>query len=64
MSNEISLTTKRTNFHEGGAASLENFLVGMIRVHSKNSWFKCLALGYPSRTGSFVFPTGQQLSES
>ena len=38
----ISLTTKRTNFHEWGAASPENFIVGVIRVHSKNSWFKCL----------------------
>jgi hypothetical protein len=30
MSNGISLTTNRTNFHEWGAASLENFLVGVI----------------------------------
>jgi hypothetical protein len=39
------------NFHEWGVASTEKFSVGMIRVYSENSWFKCLALGHPSRTG-------------
>jgi hypothetical protein len=52
MSHGISLTTKKTNFHEWGAASLENFIDGVIRVHSKNSWFKCLALGHPNWTSS------------
>ena len=28
------LTTNSTNFHECGAASPENFIVGFIRVHS------------------------------
>jgi hypothetical protein len=55
MSNAISLTTNRTNFHEWGAASPENFIVGLIRVYSKNSWFKCSTLGHPSRTGFNFF---------
>ena len=33
------LTTNSTNFHEWGAASRENFIVGFIRVHSEYSWF-------------------------
>ncbi len=53
------LTTNKTNFHEWEAASLENFTVGVIRVYSENSWFKCSALGHPIRTGSFVFPADQ-----
>jgi len=27
------LTTNSTNFHEWGAASPENFIIGFIRVH-------------------------------
>ena len=46
------------NVHEWGVASPENFIVGMIRVYSGNSWFKCLALEHPSRTGSSGFPGG------
>jgi len=38
---EISSTTNKTNFHEWGAASPGNFIVGFIRVHSFYSWFKC-----------------------
>jgi hypothetical protein len=30
----LSLTTNSTNFHEWGAASPENFVIGLIRVHS------------------------------
>jgi hypothetical protein len=37
------LTTNKTSFHEWGAASLENFIASIIRVHSGNSWFKCAA---------------------
>ena len=33
------LTTNSTNFHEWGAASRENFIVGFIRVYSEYSWF-------------------------
>jgi hypothetical protein len=40
MTDGIFLTTNRTNFYEWGAASPENFIVGLIRVYSKNSWFK------------------------
>ena len=49
------------NFHEWGVASPENLLVGMIRVYSENSWFKCLALGHPTRTGSSGFPAAQDV---
>jgi hypothetical protein len=48
-------TTNRTNFHEWGAASPENFIFDMIRVYSKNSWFKCAVLGHPIRIGSLIF---------
>ena len=48
-------------FHEWGVASTENLLVGMIRFHSGNSWFKCLELGHPSRTGSSGFPADQDV---
>jgi hypothetical protein len=34
-----SSTTNGTNIHEWGAASPENFLAGIIRVHSRYSWF-------------------------
>jgi phage protein U len=44
---EISLTTNKTNFHEWGAASPGNFILGLIRVHSFYSWFK------PQRTTRF-----------
>jgi hypothetical protein len=37
---EISSTTNKTNFHEWGAASPGNFILGFIRVHSFYSWFK------------------------
>lgn len=49
------LTTNSANFHKSGAASPENFIVGMIRANSGNSRLKCVILGHPSRTGSFVF---------
>jgi hypothetical protein len=55
----IFLTSNGTNFHESGAASPKNFIVGFIRVHSFYSWFKCSALGLPGRTGSCGFPAGQ-----
>ena len=54
MANGISLTTNRTNFHESGEASPENFIGGVIRVCSGNSWFKCSSLWHPCRTGSFA----------
>ena len=54
-----SLTTKSTNFHEWETASPAIFIVGIIRVHSENSCFKCLALGQPGRTSSFGFPADQ-----
>ena len=31
-----SSTAKNTNFHEWGAASLENFIIGFIRVYLRN----------------------------
>jgi hypothetical protein len=40
------LTTNRTNFHEWGAASPENLLVGFIRVHSGYSWLKNIQAGW------------------
>ena len=49
------------NFHEWGVASTENLLVGMIRVYSGNSWFKCLALGHPTKTGPSGFPADQDV---
>jgi hypothetical protein len=55
MSDGISLTTNRTNFHEWGAASLEMFVFGLIRVDSKNLWFKCSSLGHPSRRNAESF---------
>jgi hypothetical protein len=45
----------QARIHEWGAASLENFIFGMIRVYSKNSWFKCAVLGHPIRIGSLIF---------
>jgi hypothetical protein len=36
------LTTNITNFHEWGAASPENFIIGFIRVHSFYSWLVSL----------------------
>jgi hypothetical protein len=36
------LTTNSTNFHEWGAASPENFIIGFIRVHSFYSWLASL----------------------
>jgi hypothetical protein len=36
------LTTNSTNFHEWGAASPENFIIGFIRVHSFYSWLVSL----------------------
>ena len=40
QSEGLSLSTNSTNFHEWGAASPENFVFGLIRVHSVTSWFK------------------------
>jgi hypothetical protein len=40
QSEGLSLSTNSTNFHELGAASPGNFLSGLIRVHSVNSWLK------------------------
>jgi hypothetical protein len=55
------LTTNKTNFQAWGAASPENFIFGPIRVYSQNSWFKCPALGHPSRRGSLVFAANQDV---
>ena len=59
QSEGLSLSTNSTNFHEWGAASPENFVFGLIRVHSVNSRFKCSVPEHPGRTGSFVFPADQ-----
>jgi len=50
-----------TRFYEWGVASTENFIVGMIRVHLGNSWFKCLTLGHLSTTGSSGFMEAQDV---
>ena len=50
-SREGSSESNRTNYYEWEAASPENFIIGFIRVYSRNSWFKCLALAHPRRTG-------------
>ena len=47
--------------HESGAAPPENFIGGFIRVHSENSWFRFVTLGQASGTGSFTFPTDQEV---
>jgi hypothetical protein len=47
--NGISSYRNRTNFHEWGAASPENFFVGFIRVYLRTSWFKYAALGQGGR---------------
>jgi hypothetical protein len=56
---EGSSESNRTNLHEGGAASPEDFVFGLIRVDSENSWFKCSPLGHPGTAGSFAFPADQ-----
>ncbi len=58
---EGSSESNKTNFQELGAASPENFIFGLIRVYSLNSWCKYPSLGHPSRTGSFVFPADQDV---
>ena len=58
QSEGLSLSTNSTNFHEWGAASPENFVFGLMRVHSVVVQ-KCSVPEYPSRTGSFVFPADQ-----
>ena len=40
-----SSSANRSNFHERGAASPENFIIGFIRVYLRIAWFKCAALG-------------------
>jgi hypothetical protein len=47
----LNLTTNTTGFHDWGAASPQIPRDGIIRVPSRNSWFKYSAPGYPSRVG-------------
>jgi hypothetical protein len=58
---EGSSESNSSNFHEWGAAPPENFIGGFIRVHSENSWFRFVALGQASGTGSFTFPSDQEV---
>jgi hypothetical protein len=46
---------------EWGAATPENFIGGFIRVHSEKTWFRFAELGQASGTGSFAFPTDQEV---
>jgi hypothetical protein len=53
-----SLTTNSTNLHEWGAASPENFLAGIIRVHACYSWIKSSVFGHPVQNRLIRFPGG------